>query len=182
MRTKLTIVAMSIVLLNGALCQAAPGTVADLPPELRDALLHDAACSQAEEPTSGERAPSRLLEAVVATQDVRNAAGANVGVIVTFNDACHCRDATCGTYVYLKNDEGYKLAFSGAFSSLHPVRVFKRGYPSLTGKVQISKAQVESTVYDWNGKAYAPSLCATITQRAGRRVPSIVHHDCAKAP
>jgi hypothetical protein len=197
MKTKLTIVVMSIVLLNGALCRAEPGTVAGLQPKLRDALLRDATCSQADhpsppkpgdlgttaaEPASTEAGPSQLLEAAVTTQDIRSAGGGNVGVIVTFNDACHCRDSVCGTYVYLKNDAGYKLALSGVFSSLHPVRVFKRGYPSLTGKVQISKAQVESTVYDWNGKTYAPSLCATITQAAGRRVPGIVHHDCAKAP
>ena len=182
MKTKLTIVVMSIVLLNGALCHAGPGTVAGLQPDLRDALLRDAACSQAAESASTEAGPQQMLEAAVTTQDIRSAAGANVGVIVMFNDACHCRDSACGTYVYLKNGTGYKLALSGAFSSMHPVRVFKRGYPSLTGKVQTSKAQVESTVYDWNGKSYAPSLCATITQTEGRRVPSIVHHDCEKAP
>ncbi|HKF22360.1 MAG TPA: hypothetical protein VKE93_12380 [Candidatus Angelobacter sp.] len=197
MKTKLTIVVMSIVLLNCALCHAEPGTVAGLQPGLRDALLRDAACSPADhpspprpggletpgvEPAPAEAGPSPMLDAAVTTQDIHSAAGANVGVIVTFNDACHCRDSACGTYVYLKNNAGFKLALSGAFSSMHAVRVFKRGYPSLTGKVQISKAQVESTVYDWNGKTYAPSLCATITQTAGRKVPSILHHDCAKAP
>ena len=181
MKTELKIIAMFLMLLSSALGQAAPGTVAGLPSELREAVLRDAACSHPAETASDETARANWLETAVATQDIRSAGGASVGVIVAFSDGCRCRDANCGTYVYLKNGSDYKLAFSGTFSSLHAVRVFKHGYPSLSGKVQLNKAQAESTVYDWNGKAYAPSLCATITQGAGRRVPSIVHHDCTKA-
>lgn len=173
---------MSLMLFGSAMGQTPPKTVADLPPELRDAVLRDAACSRAGEPAASETAPSHLPEAAVATRDIRSAAGANVGVIVTLSDSCHCREANCGNYVFLKDDAGYRLAFSGGFSSLHPVRVFKHGYPSLSGKVQLSKAQAESTVYDWNGKTYAPGLCATITRAAGRKAPKIVHHDCAKTP
>jgi hypothetical protein len=192
MKTELTIVVITLMMTSSAVSQmslppqpgpgvATPGTVAALPSELRDAVLRDADCRQTAEPASDKVAQTGLLETSVDTRDIRSAGGANVGVIIRFSDACHCHDAICGTYVFLRDDAGYKLAFSGDFSSLHPVRVFKRGYPSLSGKVQLSKAQAESTVYDWNGKSYAPGLCATITQ-TGRKVPSIVHHDCAKAP
>jgi hypothetical protein len=180
MKTELKMVAMFLMMFSSALGQTVSGTVAGLPPELRDAVLQDAACSQSSETASGENTRTNWLETAVATRDIRSAGGANVGTIVAFSDACRCRDANCGTYVYLKNGPGYKLAFSGTFSSLHPVRVFKHGYPSLSGKVQLNKAQAESTVYDWNGKTYAPSLCATITQGTGRKVPSIMHHECAK--
>jgi hypothetical protein len=182
MKTELTIAAMTLMLLTGALSQTSPGTVAGLPADLRDAVLRDAACRQAAEPASNEAAQAGFLETAVETQDIRSAAGKNVGVIVKLAEGCHCRETNCGTYVFLTSDAGFKLAFSGGFSSLHPVRVFKHGYPSLSGKVQLNKAQAESTVYDWNGKTYAPGLCATITQAAGRKAPSIVHHDCAKAP
>jgi len=189
MKTELTIVAMILMLLSSALGQGssspqpapgalAPGTIGGLAPALRDAVLRDAACSQSAVPAPDK--PANFLETAVATQDIHSAAGANLGAIVRLSDACHCQDANCGTYVFLKGNAGYKLAFSGEFLSLRPARVFKRGYPSLSGKVQLSKAQTESTVYDWNGKSYAPGLCATITQPAGRKVPSIVHHDCAK--
>src|SRR5262249_31391490 len=117
MRIELTIVAMSILLLSSALCHAAPGTVADLPLELRDALLHDAGCSLAGGAASGETAQAQLLESAVAIQDIHSAGGAAVGIIATFSDACHCREANCGTYVYIRAGAGYKLAFSGAFSS-----------------------------------------------------------------
>lgn len=195
MKTELTIVAMTLMLLSAARGQtsspppqsssgtpAVAGTVAGLSPALRDALLRDAACTPAAELVANEAAPVDFLVTPVGTQDIHSAAGKNVGVIVKLSDACHCRDTNCGTYVFLRNDAGFKLAFSGGFSSLHPVRVFKHGYPSLSGKVQLSKAQAESTVFDWNGKAYAPSLCATVMQAAGRKAPSIVHHDCAHAP
>jgi hypothetical protein len=205
MKTDLTIVVMILMLLSSAPAQttAPAGTVAGLPPDLRDAVLRDAACSKSDHPNlpapgglpsqlaSTEQAassgpetpaddPSPPSGSALAVQDIRDARGANVGAIVRFNDACHCQEANCGTYVFLKSNPGYKLAFSGGFSSLRPARVFKHGYPSLSGKVQLSKAQSESTVYDWNGKNYAPGLCATITQTAGRKVPSIVHHDCVK--
>lgn len=172
---------MTLMLLTAALGQA-PGTVAGLSPELRDAVLRDAACTPAGEPASDKAEQASVLETAVATQDIRGAAGGNMGVIVKFSDSCHCHGANCGTYVFLRSGAYYKLAFSGDFTSLHPVRVFKRGYPSLSAKVHLSDVQTESTVYDWNGKAYAPGLCATITQAAGRRVPSIVHHDCSNAP
>jgi hypothetical protein len=180
MKTKLTILAMSI-LLSSTLCKAAPGTVADLQPELRDVLLRDAVCGATPDAATGEADRARLLESAVTTRDIRSAAGADLGVIVSFSDACHCRQASCRTYVYLKAGPGFTLAFSGVFTSLHPVRVYKRGYPSLSGKLEVSASEAESTVYDWNGKAYTPVLCATLTLAAGRKNPGIVHHECAKA-
>jgi len=223
MKNELTIVAMILMLLSSALGQSSlppqpgpgastSGTVAGLAPDLRAAVLHNAACGQSDhtsplkpselpsqpansghaggpglgtptvESSSDKTAQASGLDTSVAAQDIRSAKGANVGTIVRFSDGCHCQEANCGTYVFLKSNAGYRLAFSGGFLSLHIGRVFKGGYPSLSGKVQLSKAQTESTVYDWNGKNYAPVLCATITQTAGRKVPSIVHHDCSNAP
>src|SRR5260370_27478934 len=101
MKTKLTILAMSI-LLSSTLCKAATGRVADLQPELRDVLLRDAACANTPEAAAGEADRTRLLESAVTLRDIRSAAGANLGVIVSFSDTCHCRQANCRTYVYLK--------------------------------------------------------------------------------
>jgi hypothetical protein len=182
MRIRLTILAITMVMLSSTLSKATTGTVADLPPELREALVRDAACGSTPEAASGGEADrARLLESAVMTRDISGAAGAPLGVIVSFSDACHCRQSNCRTYVYLKAGPQYTLAFSGVFTSLHPMRVYKRGHPSLSGKLAVSASQEESTIYDWNGKAYVPVLCATLTQAAGRKSPGIVHHECAKA-
>jgi hypothetical protein len=59
------------------------------------------------------------------------------------------------------------------------MKIVKRGMPSLTGKFEVSSLKMETTVYDWDGKDYRPSLCATVTK--GKRVPMIAQHPC-KAP
>jgi len=38
---------------------------------------------------------------------------------------------------------------------------------------------METTVYDWDGKDYRPSLCASVTR--GKKVPTIVRHPCRVA-
>jgi hypothetical protein len=184
MKNILTIIAMFFLMLSSRPAGGMTGTVADLPSDLREALLHDAVCAQAGDAgASSESGPASLLASQVNAQEIRGAkAGTVVGVIATLSSGCHCHGPNCGTYVYLKSDSGYKLAFAGEFASLHPSRVYKSGYPSLSAKAQISETEAESTVYDWNGKSYVPNLCATITQSRGRKVPAIVHHPCPKAP
>ena len=44
------------------------------------------------------------------------------------------------------------------------MKVVKQGMPSLTGQFAINSLKMETTVYDWDGKAYKPSLCATVTK------------------
>jgi hypothetical protein len=51
--------------------------------------------------------------------------------------------------------------------------------PSLTGQFAISSLKMETTVYDWNGKAYKPSMCATVIK--GKKVPTITQHPCKAA-
>ena len=172
----MSLMAASVMSQDGA----GAGTVADLPAGLQEALLRDAACEKHGNSPAGNQA--RFLETPIVTQGIRGATHAEVGVIAAFQDGCHCRDANCTTYVYLKNGKGYKLAFSRVFTSLHPMRVFNRGLPSLTGKVQLSESKAETTIYDWTGREYQPSLCATLTQDKGQARPTIARHVCAKGP
>jgi hypothetical protein len=187
MRIRQTLIIMSLLAASamsqdgaGAKNQGGAGTVADLPAELQEALLRDAACEKPADSPAAD--PAQFLETPITTQDIRGATHAQVGVIAAFQDGCHCRDRNCTTYVYLKNGHGYKLAFSRVFTSLHPMRVFKRGWPSLTGKLQLSDSKAETTVYDWTGSEYQPSLCATLTQLKGQPRPAIARHGCAKGP
>jgi hypothetical protein len=179
MKIKRTVILLSL-LATSAMSQNGTATIADLPPELQEALKRDFACETAASATSPE--PDQLLQDPIVTQEIRGAAGAEVGMIVAQQGACHCREANCATYVYLKDGPGYRLAFSHIFSSLHPMKVFKRGYPSLTGKMRLDESRAETTVYDWTGSDYQPSLCATITRVKGQKRPAIVKHECANVP
>jgi len=176
-RRKLSIM---MLLLTSALSKAGSDTVADLPADLRDALVRDAACTRTSPELETEL--EEFLKSQVKIQEIRSATRGQVGSIVTFADSCHCRDVNCGTYVYLLTGKGYKLAIAGSFASLHPMRVSKRGFPSLTGKLQVSDTQAETTVYDWNGKGYEPTLCATVRQAENQKRPSIIRHQCTAAP
>jgi hypothetical protein len=95
---------------------------------------------------------------------------------VEVQGACHCRNGNCDALVYLRNGEGYRLALHEKYASLHPMKIVKQGMPSLTGQFEISTLKMETTVYDWDGKSYKPSLCATVIK--GKRVPSITRHPC----
>jgi hypothetical protein len=166
--------AMSLLLMCGVAGRTATGTVADLPPQLRESLLHDVSCDKSAD------AESQLLQSQVVTQEIRSAAGSSAGVIAVPQGGCNCTSSACRTYVYLNDGQAYRLAFAGEFTTLHLMRGFKRGMPSLTGKLQVSDTQAETTVYDWNGRDYEPSLCATVTQARNQRLPSIVRHECGK--
>ena len=176
MRTKAVIITISILLFAAAVTKAGPATVAELSPELRDALVRDAACSKDSAPERA--APKDLLRSPVDTQEILGP-GRDLGVIAAFTAGCHCQGVNCATYVYLKTAGSYKLAFTGSFASLHPMKGLRNGYPPLTAKLQVSDSRVETTVYDWNGKKYQPSLCATVTQGPNQKRPSIARHACS---
>jgi hypothetical protein len=78
----------------------------------------------------------------------------------------------------LKTGENYKLAFEDRFASLRPMKVVKHGLPSLSAKFQVSELQEETTVFDWSGSGYEPSLCATVIRHKSQLLPSISRHRC----
>jgi hypothetical protein len=135
--------------------------------DLKAAALRDAACLKAADPQ--EKDPT--LEAL----PIRTG-GRDVGTIVEVQGACHCQNTNCDALVYLRSGEGYKLALHEKYASLHPMKIVKQGMPSLTGQFEISSLKMETTVYDWDGKTYKPSLCATVIK--GKKVPSITQHPC----
>jgi hypothetical protein len=138
-----------------------------LSPDLKAAALKDAACAS----TSDTNPSDPTVEAL----PIRSA-GRDVGTIVEVQGACHCQNANCDALVYLRSGEGYKLALHEKYASLHPMKIVKQGMPSLTGQFEINTLKMETTVYDWDGKAYKPSLCATVIK--GKKVPSITRHPC----
>lgn len=142
----------------------------ELSPDLKAAALKDAACTKPED--TQEKDPA------VAALPIR-AGGREVGTIVELQGPCHCQQANCDALVYLRSGEGYKLALHEKYASLHPMKIVKQGMPSLTGQFEVSSLKMETTVYDWDGKTYKPSLCATVTK--GKKIPSITRHPC-KAP
>jgi hypothetical protein len=166
----------SIILLMVAFLS---GTVAigvaqqdSLSPDLKAAALKDAACTTAGDASAvNTNTTDPTLEAL----PIRSA-GRDVGTIVEVQGACHCQNMNCDALVYLKNGEGYKLALHEKYASLHPMKIVKQGMPSLTGQYEINTLKMETTVYDWDGKAYKPSLCATVIK--GKKVPSITRHPC----
>jgi hypothetical protein len=138
-----------------------------LSPDLKAAALKDAACT-----TAAEIAPS---DPTMETVPIHSG-GRDVGTIVEVQGACHCQSTNCDALVYLRSGEGYKLALHEKYASLHPMKIVKQGMPSLTGQFEISSSKMETTVYDWDGKEYKPSLCATVIK--GKKVPTITRHPC----
>lgn len=166
-----SIILLIVAFLSGTvvLCVAQQDS---LSPDLKAAALKDAACTTAGDANAVHTNTSDpTLEAL----PIRSA-GRDVGTIVEVQGACHCQNANCDALVYLRNGEGYKLALHEKYASLHPMKIVKQGMPSLTGQFEINTLKMETTVYDWDGKAYKPSLCATVIK--GKRVPSITRHPC----
>jgi len=141
------------------------------PAELKEAALRDAACANADV-TQG------TAMATVSAVAIRGG-GRELGTIVAVQGACHCQSNNCDMLVYLRSGDGYRLAFRERYASLHPMTVVKLGMPSLTGRLEVSGEKTETTVYDWDGKQYRPSLCATVIKRT--KIPSISRHPC-RAP
>ena len=155
------------ILLSGYLIAAQQES---LSPELKEAALRDSACAKSADPA--ESAPT-LTETAI------RSGGKDVGEIVKVQGACHCEGPNCDNLVYLHSSQGYKLALHEKYASLHPMKIVKLGMPSLTGQFEVGQEKMETTVYDWDGKSYKPSLCATVIK--GKRVPSITRHPCKLA-
>src|SRR4029077_9973657 len=100
-----------------------------LPADLKDAVLHDAACTKpdAAPNSDGANADAPALAALPIL-----AGGREMGTIVTVQGACHCLASNCDTLVYLRTSQGYRLAPREKYASLHPMKIVKRGMPSLT--------------------------------------------------
>ena len=160
------ITVLLFVLLNGVMivCVAQQES---LSPDLKAAALRDAACTRPAD------AQDNALD--FAALPIRSG-GREVGTIVEVQGTCHCQNANCDALVYLGSGEGYRLALRAKYASLHPMKIVKRGMPSLTGTFEVSSLKMETTVYDWDGKSYKPSLCATVVK--GKRVPIITQHPC----
>lgn len=135
--------------------------------DLKATALKDAACT-----ADGDAIPT---DPTLETLPIRSG-GRDVGTIVEVQGACHCQNTNCDALVYLRSGEGYKLALHEKYASLHPMKIVKQGMPSLTGQFAINSLKMETTVYDWDGKIYKPSLCATVMK--GKKVPSITRHSC----
>lgn len=165
-----------------------PAPTPELQPELKQALAHDDACFK---PTSDAASaqtlassvatepviPKKIVSDQVVTEQIR-VGGREAGIIAAPQDACDCANGNCSTFVYLTSGSSYKLALQDRFSSLKPMKIVKHGMPSLSGKFQVSAGQEETTVFDWSGREYQPSLCATVTQRKNVRLPAIARHPC----
>jgi hypothetical protein len=160
------------ILLSGfiMMCVAQQET---LPADLKEVALHDAACTKAADAADGKDSDPVLTSLAI------RSAGHDVGTIVAVQGACHCQTTNCDSLVYLRSGQGYRLALHEKYASLHPMKIVKSGMPSLTGQFEVSPSKMETTVYDWDGKDYRPSLCATVIK--GNKVPAITQHPC-KAP
>jgi hypothetical protein len=165
------IIMKSITLLALVLLGGLPGICVaqqeELSPNLKAAALRDSACAKAGD--AQETDPTLTMITI-------RTGGHDAGVIVEVQGACHCQNTNCDALVYLRSGEGYKLALHEKYASLHPMKIVKQGMPSLTGQFETSPLKMETTVYDWDGKEYKPSLCATVIK--GKKVPSITQHPC----
>lgn len=179
---KRTAVCLLLLIAGSAvLCAAQSRRVADLDPQLRDALVRDAGCdaNRGAAPSAVDRV--EMLQTRVNTQTFRGAGGRMTGIITTPTGGCQCVEGNCSIYVYVKSGQGLRLVLNERLATLRPMRVYKHGLPSLTGKFQVNASKAETTVFDWNGKEYQASLCATVTQTRNPRRPAIAKHECRKS-
>ena len=175
-------ISVLILVLLGGVLAACVAQQESLPPDLKAVALKDAACTTAAgaqngdaRGVDGQSVDTRGSDSTVEVLAIRSS-GREVGTIVEVQGACHCQNGNCDALVYLRNGEGYRLALHEKYASLHPMKIVKQGMPSLTAQFEISTLKMETTVYDWDGKNYKPSLCATVIK--GKRVPSITRHPC----
>jgi hypothetical protein len=143
-----------------------------VPAELKEAALRDAGCAQ---PIDGQNADAPALSALPI-----HAGGKELATIVKVAGTCHCQGNNCDTLVYLHSGDQYRLALKEKYSSLHPMKIVKHGMPSLTGEFESGAQKMETTVFDWDGKQYRPSLCATVIKSG--RLPKITQHACKAQP
>lgn len=165
MRTRKFIVFFTVILASGAGSAIQQETVSA---ELKEAVLRDAACVK---PADGQSAGAPELSSLPILTG-----GHEMGSIVKVEGACHCQSSNCDMLVYLHSGDQYRLALREKYASLHPMKIVKHGMPSLTGEFEVSAQKMETTVYDWDGKDYKPSLCATVIK--GAKLPRITQHPC----
>src|ERR1700761_842749 len=163
--TKFNILVFLILLIGFVMVCAAQQN--SLSPDLRETAVHDAACTNLTEVKESEPTLTGLTIL---------SGGRDVGTIVAVQGACHCQSANCDNLVYLRSGQRYRLALHEKFASLHPMKIVKLGMPSLTGQFEINPLKMETTVYDWDGKDYRPSLCATVIK--DKKPPAITRHAC----
>jgi hypothetical protein len=169
MRTRKIIVFLIVVLASWVGNAIQQDTV---PAELKATALRDAACVK---PADGQESDAPAFSALPIL-----AGGKKMGTIVKVDGTCHCQGSNCDTLVYLRSGDQYRLELREKYASLHPMKVVKHGMPSLTGEFATGAQKMETTVYDWDGKQYRPSLCATVV-KAGR-LPQITRHVCKAQP
>lgn len=180
---KLLACLLALIAGGAVLCGAQTVKLADADPELRDALLRDARC-----PSSGTASGAAandadrtgLLETRFHTQTLHGAGGALVGVIAMPSEGCHCQKDNCTAWVYVKSPGGFRLVLRQAFELLRPMKAWKHGMPSITGRFKVSETVYTTSVRDWDGSEYQPTMCATVTQGRDPHRPSIVRQDCPK--
>ena len=165
MRNRKIIVFLVFILAIGTINAVQQDSV---PADLKDAALHDAVCVK---PAEGQNADAPTLS----TSPIL-LGGRESGTVVKVEGTCHCQSNNCDTLVYLHSGDQYHLALHEKYASLHPMKIVKHGMPSLTGEFELSAQKMETTVYDWDGKVYKASLCATVI-KAGK-LPKITQHPC----
>lgn len=182
--SKVFLACLLVTMAGGAvLCAAQTVKLADADPELRDALLRDAQC-----PSSGtgsgaaanDSDRSALLQTSFTTQTLHGAGGAAVGVIAMPTEGCHCQKENCTAWVYVKSPRGFRLVLRHIFESLRPMKAWNHGMPSITGRYKVSETVYTTSVRDWDGSEYQPTMCATVTQGRDPHRPSVVRQDCPK--
>jgi hypothetical protein len=181
--TKRRLLLSFILLAIVATCPAQASKVADLEPGLQEALVRDAAaCRKNHDAAATDADRAQLLQSAANVQTIHSAArtGRIDGVIVTLEGGCGCQGTNCPAFVYLKSDDGYRLGLQSQLSSLKLMKGFAHGMPALSGKFTVSDTQEETTIYNWDGSEYLASMCATVTQVKGRKIPTIAQHDCGK--
>lgn len=166
MQIRKIIVFLIVILATGAL--SAMQQQDEVPADLKDKALQDAACNK---PSDAQNTDAPTLSALAI-----RVGGRETGTIIQVQGPCHCQGSNCDTLVYLRNGGQYRLSLKEKYVSLHPMKIVKQGMPSLSGEFKVDEARMETTVYDWNGKEYKPSLCATIIK--GTKLPKITRHAC----
>ncbi len=173
------VVILILTVVNAAACLAQSQTskAPDLDPELSAMLARDSACESTGAVAGADQTQAAQIPSSV--QTLHNSSGRNVGIVATAENACHCSNGNCATYVYLKSGATYRLALKENLAALRPLKGFKQSMPALSGKLRVSESEAETIIYEWDGSKYQPGICATVVQESGGH-PLITKHPCAK--
>src|SRR5690349_10274601 len=103
---RITLSVLVLFLVAGAVVSAQKE---DLPPGLKDAVLHDAVCTKPAD-TASPDTPSLNRAPILA-------GGRELGTIVSVQGTCHCQGPNCDVLVYLRKGEAYELALHEKYAS-----------------------------------------------------------------